>query len=105
MDEDFNLMFSQPTNITQNVGNSFMVLISNGGVGVVLFNEEFFKDGRKYCYNPSDELIYLNFLHRIQKVKMIPVWVKIKVEEVKVPKEFERDYEESENVPGVNFSN
>eukprot|EP01103_Thecamoeba_quadrilineata_P007850 TRINITY_DN17670_c0_g1_i1.p1 TRINITY_DN17670_c0_g1~~TRINITY_DN17670_c0_g1_i1.p1 ORF type:complete len:485 (+),score=62.98 TRINITY_DN17670_c0_g1_i1:4-1458(+) len=100
IDEQFNQYFPEEKTIKEMVLKSINTLCNNAGIAIIIMTEEFFQDGRKNDYNPSDEFDILIPLHRLGKIKIIPIWYQIKVDDVKVPDEFRPDYEHFKGISG-----
>ncbi len=100
IDEDFINIFSKAKTITDAVLESIKTIQNNKGIAIILFTKDFFIDGNKNDYNPVDELIFLVSNHKLENIKLFPIWYKINENEVDVPLNFIDIYNYVRNIPG-----
>lgn len=101
MDSDFLTSFPLQSEIADCVQKSFQNLKSKSGIAIIIFNRQFFKDGCKHGYNPTDELIELVHAYQDAKLTLFPIWYKTTPEQVVVPQEFRAYYDRCQKVIGI----
>lgn len=101
IDENFQDIFPLVKDITEGVRNSINLLTEQqNGIAVIVFTKDFFKDGEKNLYNPTDEFQLLINCHKLQKLILVPIWYGINPIDVLVPINLRSQYDYVTNVIG-----